>query len=90
MDVLNYSEARANFAHMLDKVNEDHTPILITRQGGKPAVLISLDDFNAWQETAYLMQSPANRRMLRQAMDELDAGGGTERELQEPQEAPKT
>lgn len=89
MDVLNYSEARANFAHMLDKVNEDHAPILITRQGGKPAVLISLDDFNAWQETAYLMQSPANRRMLRQAMDELDAGGGTERELQEPQETPR-
>ena len=43
MEVLNYSEARANFAHMLDKVNEDHAPILITRQGGKPAVLISLD-----------------------------------------------
>jgi len=77
MQVLNYSEARANFALMLDKVNEDHAPILITRQGGKPAVLISLDDYNAWQETDYLMYSPANRRMLRQAMDELDAGGGT-------------
>jgi len=86
MEVLNYSEARANFAHMLDKVNEDHAPILITRQGGKPAVLISLDDFNAWQETAFLMHSPANRRMLRQAMDELEAGGGVEHPLQEPQE----
>lgn len=84
MEVLNYSEARANFAHMLDKVNEDHAPILITRQGGKPAVLVSLDDFNAWQETAYLMRSPANRRMLREAMDELDAGGGTDQTLQEP------
>jgi antitoxin YefM len=84
MEVLNYSEARANFAHMLDKVNDDHAPILITRQGGKPAVLISLDDFNAWQETAYLMNSPANRRMLRDAMDELDAGGGTEQTLHEP------
>jgi antitoxin YefM len=82
MEVLNDSEARANFAHMLDKVNEDHTPILITRQDGKPAVLISLDDFNAWQETAYLMQSPGNRRMLRAAMDELDAGGGTVQTLQ--------
>lgn len=84
MEVLNYSEARANFAHMLDKVNDDRAPILITRQGGKPAVLISLDDFNAWQETAYLMNAPANRRMLREAMDELDAGGGSERSLQEP------
>lgn len=77
---------RANFAHMLDKVNDDHAPILITRQGGKPAVLISLDDFNAWQETACLMSLPANRRMLRQAMGELGAGGGTQCELQEPQE----
>ena len=84
MEVLNYSEARANFAHMLDKVNDDHAPILITRQGGKPAVLVSLDDFNAWQETAYLMKSPGNRRMLREAMDELDAGGGAEQTLQEP------
>jgi len=84
MEVLSYSEARARFAAMLDKVNEDHAPVLITRQGGKPAVLISLDDFNAWQETAYLMNAPANRRMLRQAMDELEAGGGTERDLQEP------
>lgn len=84
MEVLNYSEARANFAHMLDKVNEDHAPILITRQGGKPAVLVSLDDFNAWQETAYLMRAPANRQMLRDAMDELDADGGSEHTLQEP------
>jgi antitoxin YefM len=84
MEVLNYSQARANFAHMLDKVNNDHAPILITRQGGKPAVLISLDDFNAWQETAYLMNAPANRRMLREPMDELDAGGGVEQTLQEP------
>jgi antitoxin YefM len=83
MEVLNYSEARANFAHMLDKVNEDHAPILITRQGGKPAVLVSLDDFNAWQETAYLMRAPANRKMLRDAMDELDADGGSEHNLQQ-------
>lgn len=84
MQVLSYSKARANFAHMLDQVNNDHAPILITRQGGKPAVLISLDDFNAWQETAYLMNSPANRRMLRQSVDELDAGGGTDQTLLEP------
>lgn len=84
MEVLNHSQVRANFAHMLDKVNDDHAPMLITRQGGQPAVPISLGDFNAWPETAYPMSSPANRCLLRQAMDELDAGGGTGRELQEP------
>jgi antitoxin YefM len=84
MEVLNYSEARANFAHLLDKVNQDHAPILITRPGGKPAVLISLDDFNAWQETAYLMQSPANHRMLREAMAEVDARGASVQSVQEP------
>lgn len=82
MEVVEDIEARANLARLLDKVNEDHAPILITRQGGKPAVLISLDDFNAWQETAYLTRSPANRRMLHEAMDELGAGGGTEQTME--------
>lgn len=84
MEVVEDIEASANLARLIDKVNEDHEPVLITSRGGKPAVLVSLDDFNAWQGTAHLMRSPANRRVLREAMDELDAGGGTGRTLREP------
>lgn len=42
-----------NLASTLDKVYDDHKPVLITRQKGKPAVLISLEDFQSYEETAY-------------------------------------
>lgn len=81
MQVVTYSEARANFAAMLDKVNDDHAPVLITRQQGKPAVLMSLEDFSAWEETAYLLRSPANARRLKAAIDRLNQGQGMEKNL---------
>ncbi len=81
MQAVTYSEARANFAAMLDKVNDDHAPVLITRQQGKPAVLMSLEDFSAWEETAYLLRSPANARRLKAAIDRLNQGQGMEKNL---------
>lgn len=74
MDVLSYSALRSNLASTLDKVNEDHISILITRQKGKPAVIMSLEDFNSYQETAYLMASPKNANRLNQAIAEVEAG----------------
>ena len=76
MQAVTYSEARANFAAMLDKVNNDHAPVLITRQKGKPAVLMILEDFSAWEETAYLLRSPENARRLKGAIDRLNQGQG--------------
>ena len=83
MDAVSYSDARSNFASLLDKVNDDRAPILITRQRGKPAVLMSLDDFSAWEETAYLLRSPENARALLASIDELNRGGGVTRSLEE-------
>ena len=60
MDTMSYSAFRSQLAHTLDKVNDDHNPVLITRQNGKPAVVMSLEDFHSYQETAYLMASPKN------------------------------
>lgn len=80
---LSYSQLRNQLAAMLDKVNEDHAPVLITRKNGKPAVLVSLEDFEAYEETAYLLRSPENARNLLESIAELEAGGGTERELLE-------
>lgn len=74
MDTMSYSTFRSNLASTLDKVNEDHKPMLITRQNGKPAVVISLEDFHAYEETAYLMASPANAKRLNQAIEEVQAG----------------
>ena len=50
--------------------------MLITRQRGKPAVLMSLEDFNSYEETAYLTRSPRNAARLRSAMRQLAAGKG--------------
>ncbi len=81
MQAVTYTEARSNFAAMLDKVNADHAPVLITRQRGKPAVLISLEDFSAWEETAYLLRSPENARRLSSAIDQLNQGRNVARDI---------
>jgi antitoxin YefM len=81
MQAVTYTEARSNFAAMLDKVNADHAPVLITRQRGKPAVLISLEDFSAWEETAYLLRSPENARRLSSAIDQLNQGHFVARDI---------
>jgi len=81
MDAISYSTARANLARTMDRVCEDHTPLIITRQKESSVVLLSLEDYQALAETAYLLRNPANARRLLKAVDELAAGGGRLREL---------
>ncbi|MDO8546137.1 MAG: type II toxin-antitoxin system prevent-host-death family antitoxin [Nitrospirales bacterium] len=81
MNAISYTAARNNLAKTMDKVNDDHAPVLITRQNGSPAVLIALEDFHAYEETAYLMTSPPNAKRLRRAVRQLEAGKGRTRKL---------
>ena len=74
MDAMSYSSFRTNLASTLDRVNENHKPVLITRQNGKPAVVISLEDFQSYEETFYLMASPKNAERINQAIEEIEAG----------------
>lgn len=83
MDTLSYSAFRTHLAGTLDKVNDDHKPILITRQNGKPAVVMSLEDFHAYEETAYLMASPTNAQRLSMAIADAEAGKTVEHGLVE-------
>lgn len=84
MRTTSYSDLRKNLAATLDRVSEDHEPVLITRDKGKPAaVLMSLEDFASYEETAHLLQNPRNAERLLKAVAELDAGGGAERKLAE-------
>ncbi len=76
MQAVTYSEARNNLAAMLDKAVDDHEHIIITRKSGKNAVLMSLEDFNAWQETEYLLSSPANAKRLLQSLENVRKGKG--------------
>ncbi|MGB0662256.1 MAG: type II toxin-antitoxin system Phd/YefM family antitoxin [Pontibacterium sp.] len=81
MDAISYTAARANLAKTMEKVCEDHAPVIITRKSESPVVMISLDDYQAMEETAYLLRSPANARHLLESIAELESGQGTEREL---------
>ena len=82
MNAMSITELRKNLASAVDRVTADHDYTIITREGGKPAaVLMSLEDFASWQETEYLLRSPANAARLREAVAELDVGGGQIRDL---------
>ena len=83
MKHVTYSAFRADLASYLDKVHDDHAPLLITRQNGSPAVVMSLEDFSSWQETAYLLSSPKNAQRLREARAEIDAGRGVRHALRD-------
>ncbi|MCA0326817.1 MAG: type II toxin-antitoxin system prevent-host-death family antitoxin [Proteobacteria bacterium] len=81
MDAITYSAARANLAKTMDRVCEDHEPLIITRNGEQSVVMVSLDDFKALEETAYLLRSPANAKRLLAAVSQLSEGKGQERAL---------
>ncbi|MEX7469087.1 type II toxin-antitoxin system Phd/YefM family antitoxin [Mycobacterium adipatum] len=74
------SEARKNLFPLIQQVNDDHASIEITSKNGR-AVLMSADEWEAWQETAYLFRSPANARRLLESTDALDAGHGIRRDI---------
>jgi antitoxin YefM len=81
MNTLTYSEAREKLATTMDKVCEDHAPIIITRKNSQSVVMMSLDDYQALEETAYLLRSPKNARRLLESVAEIKSTGGTRRKL---------
>jgi len=83
MDVITYTTARANLASTMARVCQDHEALIITRNGQQSVVMMSLDDYKALEETAYLLRSPANAKRLLSAVDALNKGRGKERELSE-------
>ncbi|MDN2482640.1 type II toxin-antitoxin system Phd/YefM family antitoxin [Vibrio agarivorans] len=83
MDAISYTAARANLATTMQKVCNDHAPVIITRKSEAPVVMISLEDFEAMQETTYLLRAPTNARRLLESVAELESGNGQERELLE-------
>jgi antitoxin YefM len=81
MDAITYSAARAHLASTMDRVCDNHEALIITRNREQSVVMLSLADFQALEETAYLLRSPANAKRLLSAAAQLTAGKGTEREL---------
>ena len=74
MDAITYTQARQNFTGTMKKVCDDHAPLIITRKSEPPVVMMSLEDYNSWEETIYLMRSPANATKLLKAIEEVKKG----------------
>ncbi len=81
MRAITYTSARNNLASTMKKVCEDHDPIIVTRKNSEAVIMMSLEDYEALTETAYLMQSPKNAKRLFESIEELNAGNGQEKEL---------
>lgn len=81
MQAISYTSARSHLAKTMQQVCEDHMPITITRSKAPSVVMISLEDYEALQETAYLLRSPKNARRLLESIAQLEEGDGREREL---------
>ncbi|MBI5815750.1 MAG: type II toxin-antitoxin system prevent-host-death family antitoxin [Nitrospinae bacterium] len=81
MRTMTYTAARNKLARTINEVTRDHAPVVITRQKGEAAVLMSLDDYNAFEETAYLLRSPANAARLLKAAREAEKGKARKRKL---------
>jgi len=65
----------------MKQVCNDHAPVIITRKSEAPVVMMSLEDYEAMEETTYLLRSPANARLLLESINELESGGGVEKDL---------
>ena len=81
MKAITYTAARQNLAKTMEKVCKDHAPIIITRKTSNSVVIMSLEDYEALEETAYLLRSPKNTRRLIESIAQLESGKGRKRKL---------
>ena len=70
MKHISSTDLRANLSSVMDRVNDDHEPVIVTRAGGRPVVMVSLEDWSSMDETTYLTASPANKAALERAIRE--------------------
>ena len=81
MKAITYSAARKNLAETMERVCNDHAPVIVTRKSTNAVVIMSLEDYQALEETSYLLRSPKNARRLIESVAQLERKHGLEREL---------
>ena len=84
MGHVSFSELRANMAKHFDRVEDDRSELVVTRQNHEPLVLMALSELEGLRETLHLLSTPANAGHLLSSIAELDAGLGEERQLVDP------
>jgi len=83
MTAISYTAARENLASTMDKVCNDHDPVIITRNRDQAVVMMSLEDYSSWEETVYLMRSPANARRLAESIQQIENGKVVRKKLKD-------
>ena len=83
MQAITYTAARENLASTMSRVCSDHNPVIITRKRDQAVIMMSLEDYESLQETAYLLRSPANAKRLSEGIEQLERGEGVMKELSE-------
>jgi antitoxin YefM len=81
MQSLQFKQAQQNFDHLCQKTCEDHEPYIINREDNNHVVILSLADFNAWQETHYLLSNPTNAQRLLGSLEKARSGQLMQKEL---------
>lgn len=84
MHTISFSQARNNLKNVLDRVEQDADVTIITRRDAADAVVMSLDVYNSWVETVYLLGNPANARRLMESIAQARAGQVEEHDLIAP------
>lgn len=87
MTAITYTAARENLASTMDKVCVDHDPVIITRNRDQAVVMLSLEDYESLQETAYLLRSPTNAKRLITSIESLNSGRTVKKSLKDLAEA---
>ena len=81
MNVITYTAARETLASTMDQVCMDRDPVIITRKREQAVVMISLEDYEALEETAYLLRSPANAKRLIASIEAAEEGSVLSKEI---------
>ena len=81
MKAITYTAARQSLAKTMESVCKDHSPVIVTRKTNDSVVIMSLEDYEALEETAYLLRSPVNAARLIKAIQDVDLNNIREREL---------
>ncbi len=81
MKAISYTAVRSNLAKTMESICDDHEPVIVTRKKERSIVMLSLEDYEALEETAYLLRSPKNMKRLIDSIAQLENGNGSQREL---------
>jgi antitoxin YefM len=84
MNAVTVKEAERNLERLIEQVIADAEPTIVVTESGQRAVFVSLDEYNSWKETLYLLSNPVNAEHLRASIAEAKAGKVSERDLLEP------